>query len=56
LEKRKLVKLVNFECPEQFLNEFDEAIKDRFKTRAEAIRTAMRDLLLLNEAKKRGEA
>jgi len=39
------------EVPDEFLQEFDQAIQARYKTRAEAIRAAM-DLLL---EKLRGE-
>lgn len=36
-------KRVELDVPEEFLKEYDEATSKRFATRAEAIRTAMRD-------------
>lgn len=38
-------KLVNFNCPAKLLEEFDEAIKERYGDRTDALLDAMRKLL-----------
>lgn len=40
------MKIVNFDCPEQFLKQFDEYIRKRgWGSRAEALREAMRQMM-----------
>jgi len=42
---KKPAKLVNFRCPLELLEEFDEIIKARYRNRTDALLDAMDDLI-----------
>ena len=53
--KRERMVLISVHIPKQMLDELDELIREgRFPNRSEAIRTAIRDLLLRERERKKG--
>jgi len=53
-EKRERMVLISVHIPKQMLDELDELVREgRFPNRSEAIRTAIRDLLLRERSRNR---